>query len=162
MNRRSPAIFLAALLLLATACGGDADTSGEMQDDPSSMESGPGGAATSMSAQRSVEITSPAEGEAVEGPNVTVELQANGFEVVEAGDTTANTGHHHLFLDRDVSPAGQPIPAEEGHIVHMGDGSEQFEFENVAPGDHTLIAVVGDGYHVPVPGLVDTIRFSVR
>ena len=80
-----------------------------------------------------------------------------------AGDTTPNTGHHHLFLDRNLSSPDIPIPAEPGFIVHMGDGSTSFTFENVTPGAHRLIAVVGDGLHIPLqPWVTDTVRFVVR
>lgn len=161
MNHRSSFAVLTTAALLVAACGGD--TSGEMEEGPGMQEESSGmegGAA--MEGERSVEITSPTDGSTVEGPSVTVELAAHGFQVVEAGDTTANSGHHHLFLDRDVSPAGESIPAEEGHIVHMGDGSSSYTFESVEPGQHTLIAVVGDAYHVPVPGLRDTIQFTVE
>jgi len=158
MKHRSPFAVLVAFSLLIAGCGGDADTSGEMSGEGEAMEE----EMTTMESEPSVEITAPAEGATVAGPSVTVELAAHGFQVVEAGDTTANSGHHHLFLDRDVSAAGDPIPAEEGFIVHMGDGSSSYTFENVEPGQHTLIAVVGDAYHVPVPGLQDTIQFTVE
>lgn len=163
MTHRSSFAFLTAAALLVAACGGDADTSEGMSEEPAmEEEASEMEGAGAMAGERSVEITSPTEGSTVEGPSVTVELAANGFQVVEAGDTTANSGHHHIFLDRDVSAADEPIPAEEGYIVHMGDGSTSFTFENVEPGQHTLIAVVGDAYHVPVPGLQDTIQFTVE
>lgn len=165
MKHRSPFALLAAALFLVAGCGGDAETEGEMPGEAPAMEEEAGAMeeeAGAMEGERRVEIAVPADGATVEGPQVTVELEAYGFQVVEAGDTTSNSGHHHLFLDRDVSPASEPIPAEEGHIVHMGDGSTSFTFENVEPGQHTLIAVVGDAFHEPVPGLQDTIQFTVE
>jgi len=45
----------------------------------------------------------------------------------------------------------------------MGDGSSEFVFEGVAPGEHRLIAVVGDLVHMPLqPWVVDTVTFVVR
>jgi hypothetical protein len=122
----------------------------------------PGGAAAPVA--RRVEIVSPREGEVVDGPNVVVILAALNFEVVPAGNPAPNSGHHHVFLDRDLSPAGQPIPANEpGRLVHMGNGASQLVLENVPSGRHRLIAMVGDAGHVPLqPLLVDTVRFSVR
>jgi hypothetical protein len=115
-------------------------------------------------AARRVEIVSPRDGEIVDGPNVVVILAAHDFQVVPAGNPAPNSGHHHVFLDRDLSPAGQPIPANEpGRLVHMGNGATQLTLENVPSGRHRLIAMVGDAGHVPLqPLLVDTVRFSVR
>lgn len=151
MNRASRCGVL-LLALGVAACGGE---TGEMAE-------GEEAAVVGASDERRVEIVRPADGDTVEGRAVEVRLAAHGFTVVPAGDTTPNSGHHHLFLDRDVSPAGEPIPAEEGHIVHMGDGSSTFVFDSVAPGPHRLITVVGDAIHVPVPGLRDTVEFTVR
>jgi hypothetical protein len=109
-----------------------------------------------------VTITSPADGASVTGPSVTVALSINGMNIVPAADTTPGTGHHHLFLDDDVSPMDQPIPAVPGRIVHLGTGAAEYTFENVPAGQHRLIAVVADARHVPLnPPVVDTIRFMV-
>ncbi len=144
-------ILTLGLLAAAAACGTDSNADDE------------GAAAASMAASRpTVTIVEPAAGDTVEGPDVTVRLANAGFTVTTAGDTTANTGHHHLFLDADVSPAGEPIPAVEGQIVHMGDGSSEYTFHGVAPGEHRLISVVGDAFHVPLqPSVEDTVTFVV-
>jgi hypothetical protein len=114
-------------------------------------------------AARRVEIVSPREGEAVDGPDVIILLAAHDFTVVRAGDATPNSGHHHVFLDRDISPAGAPIPTEAGRIVHLGTGAGEITLQGVPPGRHRLIAVVGDAGHVPLMPLVaDTVRFTVR
>ncbi|NIP59495.1 MAG: DUF4399 domain-containing protein [Gemmatimonadetes bacterium] len=148
------------VLLLAfgvVACGGE---TGEMVEGEEEETAAAGAAAASD--ERRVEIVRPADGDTVEGPAVEVRLAAHGFTVVPAGDTTPNSGHHHIFLDRDVSPPGEPIPTEAGHIMHMGDGSSTFVFDSVASGPHRLITVVGDAIHAPVPGLRDTVEFTVR
>jgi hypothetical protein len=45
----------------------------------------------------------------------------------------------------------------------MGDGSSEYTFEDVAPGEHRLIAVVADGIHIPLnPSVVDTVMFTVN
>lgn len=80
-----------------------------------------------------------------------------------AGEVVAGTGHHHLYLDADLTAPGAPVPSEPGRIIHMGDGSEAYMFEDVEAGEHRLIAVVADGMHIPLqPWVVDTIRFTVR
>ena len=146
-------------LLLATlvlpACG-DAGR-GDLPELPASAA-----AAEPADAMR-VLIVEPAEGATVEGPVVRVVLEVGGLRVVPAGDTSEGSGHHHLFLDADVSDAGAPIPSVPGSVVHMGDGSTEYAFEGLGPGEHRLIAVVGDGAHVPLdPWVVDTVRFTVR
>lgn len=162
---RLPHIVLPTLLLSlsALACGAPADRGASAPAGEAGGENAAAAANPETVEGPRVEIAEPADGDTVDGPAVTVRLVAHGFSVVPAGDTTPDSGHHHLFLDRDVTPAGEPIPAEPGHIVHMGDGSDTYTFETVAPGEHRLIAVVGDAVHVPLqPWVVDTVRFVVR
>ena len=110
-----------------------------------------------------VTITQPANSADVMGNTVTVNLTVAGFPIVQAGDMTPGTGHHHLFLDADVTSPTEPIPTVPGSIVHMGDASSAYTFENVASGPHRLIAVVADGAHVPLrPLVVDTVYFVVE
>jgi hypothetical protein len=150
---RTTALHLS--LLLALGCGGpEAEPAPEAETAP---------AAPTGPAPRRVEILSPLEGDTVPGPDVTVRLAAHEFLVVPAGDTTANSGHHHVFLDRDLSPTGAPIPAEAGFIVHLGNGAGEVVIPGVAAGPHRLITMVGNAGHVPVePLLVDTVSFVVR
>ncbi len=145
--------FAAAALLLSACAGEGADEAADTEMP----------AAESTAPEPSVMITQPADGDTVDGPAVTVGLEVENIQVVMAGDTTPNSGHHHLFLDRDLTPADQPIPTEPGHIVHMGDASSGFTFEDVEPGEHRLIAVMGDALHVPVqPWVTDTVTFVVH
>lgn len=163
MRTRVAAAVFAVLALAAAGCGGGSDQ--PPTDDAAMDEPAAGGAAMQETAtpDRQVIIATPADGDTVEGGDVTVRLEARGFTVVPAGDTTPNSGHHHLFLDRDISPGGEPIPAEEGAIVHMGTGVSEYVFQGVEPGEHRLIAVVGDAAHVPLEPLVtDTVHFVVR
>jgi hypothetical protein len=110
-----------------------------------------------------VTITQPASGSQVMAGNVTVSLQVAGFPIVPAGNMTSGTGHHHLYLDADLTGVGEPVPTVPGSIIHMGDGSSEYTFEDVAPGEHRLIAVVADGIHTPLqPWVVDTVTFTVN
>jgi hypothetical protein len=132
--------------LAAVACGGsEQDT---LEED--------------VTPRHTVQIVEPANGSTVEGPVITVRLQTD-VPIAVAGDMTPGTGHHHLFLNMDISPTGEPIPSVPGAIVHMGDGSSEFTFDAVSPGQHRLIAVVADGAHVPLqPLVVDTVTFTVE
>lgn len=147
---------LVALLTFATACSGAGEDASEAEMEP--MEEEPAAEAPA----RSVTILEPAEGAEVEGPQVTVRLDTD-VPIALAGDTTPGTGHHHLFLDADLSEPGTPIPTVPGEVIHMGDGSTEYTLEGVTPGEHRLISVVGDGLHVPLqPWVVDTVTFTVR
>ena len=151
MRPTTPVLQASMAALALAACGrGPAD------------DQAAAGAAIAAS-NPSMEIVTPQDGDTVPGPVVMARLSAHDFVVVPAGDTTPNSGHFHLFLDRDVSAAGAPIPAEPGHIIHLGTGADSLNLEVVVPGAHRLIGVVGDAAHVPVqPWIVDTVRFFVR
>jgi hypothetical protein len=89
-------------------------------------------------------------------------FEVTGLQVAPAGTMDAGTGHHHIFLDTDVTPMGQPIPMETAGIVHLGQAQTEHHFEGVAPGEHRIIAVVADGAHIPLnPPVVDTVLFTV-
>lgn len=135
--------------LAAVACGGS-DSGDDMEGMPMAE------------VRHTVSVVQPADGSTVTGPSVTVRLATN-VPIALAGDMTPGTGHHHLFLDGDLSPEGEPIPSVPGTVVHMGNGASEFTFDAVAPGRHRLIAVVADGAHFPlVPPVVDTIYFTVQ
>jgi len=143
MKKAFPMIALCALGL--AACGGG-EGSEEMAE--------PMG---------SVTILEPANGSTVTGPNVTVRLSTTNLPIVPAGELTPGTGHHHLYLDADVESMTAPVPTVPGSIVHMGNAASEYTFENVAPGQHRLIAVVADGVHVPLdPPALDTVTFTVQ
>lgn len=147
---------LVSVLLFAAACSGGAENASDAETEPVEQE------AAAPAATGTVTIVEPAEGAEVQGPAVTVRLDTN-VEILPAGEVVPGTGHHHLFLDTDVSEAGAPVPTVPGAVVHMGDGSSEYVFEDVAPGEHRLIAVVADGLHVPLqPWVVDTVTFTVR
>lgn len=151
--RRIPLLGLALLV----ACGGEppAETEGAPE--------APAPAAETAEAMAAVSILEPADGAEVAGPAVTVRLEASGVDIVPAGDMTPGTGHHHLYLDEDLGPAGTLVPTIPGRVVHLGTGESEYVFETVAPGQHRLIAVVADGAHVPLqPWVTDTVTFTVR
>lgn len=139
---------LTALLvpLTVAACGGDAETDAM----PEAEE-----------AAGTVTIVTPMEGAEIAGSTVTVQLSSD-VDIQPAGDMTEGTGHHHLYLDADLTSPDEPVPTVEGSIIHMGDASSSFVFEGVEPGEHRIIAVVADGAHFPLqPWVVDTVTFTV-
>jgi len=146
MKHAAPLLLLCSL---AVACGGAAE-------DEAAPESAPAPAAPSVT------ILAPPDGSFQEEKDVTVWLRST-VPIVPAGDMTPGTGHHHLYLDADLGDMTAPVPTVPGSIVHMGDASVEYVFENVASGPHRLIAVVADGAHVPLqPLVVDTVELVVE
>ena len=142
--------LIAMLVPFATvACGGSGDDT--ESDAPPAVDAPVG----------TVSIDMPTAGAQVSSA-VTVQLSST-VQIVPAGDLTPATGHHHIYLDADLTAADVPVPSVPGSIIHMGDGSSTYTFEDLAPGEHRLIAVVADGVHVPLqPWVVDTLTFTVN
>jgi hypothetical protein len=144
----------AAFALGLAACGAPADDAAPAEGTQP---------AAAPAAPRSVTILEPAEGAEITGSSVQVRLAVTGVPIVPAGDLTPGTGHHHLYLDAEITPPTQPVPTVPGSIVHMGNAASEFRFDSVQPGTHRLIAVVADGVHVPLqPWVVDTVTFTTR
>ena len=111
----------------------------------------------------SVRIVEPADGATVEGGSVLVTLEVSGLTIAPAGTMEPGTGHHHLVVDSALPVGGLPIPTVAGTHVHMGQAQTEYELTGLDAGEHMVIAVVGDGLHIPLdPWVVDTIRFVVE
>lgn len=123
----------------------------------------PAGAATQAKpGGAKVKITSPTNGATVTAP-VKVTLTVVGVEIVPATDERPGTGHHHLFVDHDVTPVNDTIPRGVTGILHLGRGQTEFVLDSLKPGPHRVIAVVADWKHVPLkPLVVDTVTFTVK
>lgn len=105
------------------------------------------------------EVTSPAE----------VCVEATGLAIEAAGDVKEASGHHHLVIDPTADEKAaygggtstEPLVKDERHL-HLGDGTSCFTVE-LAPGPHELMAVVGDGAHVPLnPPVVASINVTAK
>jgi hypothetical protein len=97
-------------------------------------------------AEARVFIVSPANGATVSSP-VTVEFGISGYTLAPAGTYEEGTGHHHLLVDTPLPPLDAPIPADANHL-HFGKAQTSAIIE-LAPGEHTLQLLLGDGNHVP-------------
>ncbi len=118
--------------------------------------------APAQAGRAKVKITAPRNGATVSGP-VKITLQATGVEIVPATDERPGTGHHHLFVDHDLTPVDDTIPRGVTGILHLGRGQTEFVLDSLKPGPHRVIAVVADWRHVPLkPLVVDTVRFTVK
>ncbi len=110
-----------------------------------------------------VDIIEPADGAVVNSRDVRVVLAAAGVEIAPAAEERSGTAHHHLFIDRTLAPRGDTIPAGVTGIVHLGRGQTEFVVQGLAPGTHSVIAVLADWAHIPLDPLAsDTVRFTVR
>ena len=110
-----------------------------------------------------VMIHDPAEGAELAGDSINVTLMANNLTISVAGDTTPGTGHHHLFVNTPVVNPGEAIPTGNPNIVHLGQAQTSHTLKNLAPGDYTVIAVIGDAIHRRIePQVLDTVRFRVK
>lgn len=110
-----------------------------------------------------VQIVEPADGAVLTDGNVRVVLQAQGVEIAPASDPREGTAHHHLFINREVTPLRDTIPAGVLGILHLGGGQTEFVLEELEPGEHRVIALLADRSHVPLaPPAADTVRFTVQ
>ncbi|MFN3971397.1 MAG: DUF4399 domain-containing protein [Gemmobacter sp.] len=101
---------------------------------------------------------------------LTVVFGLAGMGVAPAEVERANTGHHHLLINRPPLGEGEfgaeeftlAIPADDNHR-HFGGGQTQVTIE-LPPGEHSLQLVLGDHGHVPhVPAVVsDRITITVE
>ncbi|MGI8808375.1 MAG: DUF4399 domain-containing protein [Acidimicrobiales bacterium] len=107
----------------------------------------------------SVVVTAPATVASTE--LVPIDVKVEGLKLVAAdGDRSGQSGHLHLFVDRPPTPAGQPIPKEDG-IIHTTD--TVVPLSGLAPGEHTVWVVAGDGLHVPLaPAAMAKTTFVVQ
>lgn len=88
----------------------------------------------------------PKDGATV-GREVKLKFGVEGIEIKPAGDTTPNTGHHHLLIDaKELPPLDMPIPADATH-KHYGKGQTE-DTITLEPGTHTLQLDFGDTRHV--------------
>jgi hypothetical protein len=107
-------------------------------------------------------IVAPHDGDEIAGSAVTIQLAAEHITLRPAGVDQPNSGHLHLFIDRDPTPAGEVIPNEPG-IVHLGQAQTEYTLEGLEPGEHVVIAALADYLHVRLPDAkTDTVHFTVR
>lgn len=97
----------------------------------------------------------------VEGNTVLIPVDIEGFDIVAAdGDTSGDTGHFHVFVDREPVEVGETMPVERG-IVHSPDNP--ILVVGLEPGEHELTVVVGDGTHKRVHGdLEESVTVDVE
>lgn len=141
--RRALAGTLAALALLATACGGE-------EGAPTATTSSP--AAARPRSTGTIRIVEPAPGTSVAGTTLKVRVAVDGAQVLVSRaatkDVRPDTGHVHLALD--------------GKTVTLLAGLE-YELKDLTPGQHILQAEFAAADHGFFdPRVLTTATFSVR
>ena len=155
LPRIGPASLVAVLISLLAACSSKEDvgaTTPAPPPGPPTLERTP------SATDARVYFVTPADGATVSSP-LTVEFGMDVMAVVPAGDTTDNSGHHHVLIDTGLPDLNLPIPKDEKH-VHFGDGSSQAQLD-LAPGNHTLQLLFADYLHIPHDPPVYSERITV-
>ncbi len=120
-------------------------------------------ACTEAAGPARVDIVEPVDEATVDGPDVRIVLSAAGVEIAPASEERSGTAHHHLFIDRPLTRPSDTIPAGVTGIIHLGRGQTEFVLLGLAPGTHSVIAVLADWAHLPLdPLAIDTVRFTVQ
>ncbi|MBI1890562.1 MAG: DUF4399 domain-containing protein [Burkholderiales bacterium] len=88
----------------------------------------------------------PSDGTVIHGGKFWLRMGLRGMGVAPKGVNLPNVGHHHLLIDTEIPPVGEPIPSDRNHL-HFGAGETEARIE-LPPGKHTLQLVLGDRDHM--------------
>jgi len=158
--RRSIGVLGIGAAVAFGGCGGEEPGAGAGQAEPLLETEQPGAASEAIPRALIVE---PAEGAVLDGPTVHIVFAVENIALAPAGDTTPGTGHLHLFVNTATTPPGEVIPAGEAGIIHLGQAQTSYDLSDLAPGEYTVIVVLGDLVHRMIdPQMADTVRFRVR
>lgn len=120
-----------------------------------------GDAAPTDVAEAEVSMSLGSVPDSVEGNVVEIPVDIEGVEIVKAdGDTSGDTGHFHIFIDKDPVAEGETI-AKERNIVHSAENP--IKLWGLSPGEHEFTVVVGDGAHTRIHGdLEESVTVDVE
>jgi hypothetical protein len=90
----------------------------------------------------------PPDGQVIQGGKLWVRMGLKNMGVAPSGVSTPNTGHHHLLVNADPPPPGEPIPNDRNHL-HFGAGETEARLTDLPPGEYTLQMLLGDADHYP-------------
>ncbi|MFX8778223.1 DUF4399 domain-containing protein, partial [Acinetobacter baumannii] len=77
-----------------------------------------------------------------------IKFGLTGIGIAAIDKPLAQTGHHHLLIDRPLpSDFRQPLPFNDQYI-HFGKGQMETVI-NLPPGEHTIRLVFADHRHIP-------------
>jgi len=102
-------------------------------------------------------FVTPQDGAVISGP-VKVGFGLSGMGVAPAGVAKANTGHHHILIDRDQLPeAGKPMGKD---VKHFGGGQTETVLD-LPKGEHTLQLILGNHLHIPHDPFVVSKKITI-
>jgi hypothetical protein len=133
-------ILLCSSAFLLTACGSGEEDHGDGHGHDNDGVS----AEFVMPTSGKVFFSEPADGATVSSP-VKVVFGTDSVGVNPAGELKANTGHHHILINKGAIEPGTIVPADDQHI-HFGGGQTETELE-LEPGEYTLTMQLADGIH---------------
>jgi hypothetical protein len=98
--------------------------------------------------------------DSIEGNVVSIPMAVEGVGIVKAdGDTSGDTGHFHVFIDKEPVAIGERIPTGPG-IVHSTENP--ITIYGLGVGRHSLTVALGDGTHTRFgDGLEARVVFDV-
>jgi hypothetical protein len=133
-----------AVLALAAGLGGIAVAAGAAEPAP------PGARAY---------VIWPKNGQVIKGGKFWLRMGLQNAGIAPAGIRKPGTGHHHVVIDSDLPPAGEPIPNNRNNL-HFGAGQTEARIE-LPPGRHTLQLVLGDAEHIPFDPPIVSERITI-
>lgn len=101
----------------------------------------------------------PKNGQVIEGGKLWLRMGLRNMGVAPANVKWPDTGHHHVLVDTDLPPPGEPIPNDRNNL-HFGNGQSEARIE-LPPGRHTLQLVLGDHDHFPFDPPLVSERITV-
>lgn len=122
-------------------------------------------------AETSVTVTGPSVHAAIPatvavGQGVTLTVTASGVNLIKGAEDASNkdgsAGHLHVFVNKDPTPPGSPIPTGDPAIIHTAATSIQIPASLLKPGANTIWVVLGYADHTPfAPPVEDQVAFTV-
>jgi Domain of unknown function (DUF4399) len=104
----------------------------------------------------------PQDGAVIPSGKFWLRMGLSGAGIAPAGIDRPNTGHHHVVIDSDLPPPGEPIPNDKKHL-HFGAGQTEVKL-TLPEGQHTLQLVLADQNHMlhDPPVMSERITVIVR
>lgn len=131
-------------LVLAASLGGIAAPAAQEATEPAPPRAR---AAEPSPPEARAYIIWPKDGQVIKGGKFWLRMGLKNAGVTPAGIPHEDAGHHHVLIDTDLPPPGEPIPNNRNNL-HFGGGQTEARIE-LPPGRHTLQLVLGDADHVP-------------